>query len=61
MLLHFLNNAAVLAFTAIPAIQDQSATIGEERPPLPLLVTGSIFFLLGLSVLRRSHGEQVGA
>ncbi len=61
MLLHFLNNAAVLAFTAIPAIQGQSATIGEERPPLLLLLTGSTLFLLGLSVLRRSRGEQVGA
>ena len=60
MLLHFLNNAAVLAFTAIPAIQGQSATIGEERSPLPLLVTGLILFLLGLSVLRRSRGQQVG-
>ena len=61
MLLHFLNNAVVLVFTAIPEIQGQSATIGEGRPPLPLLLTGPILFLLGLSVLRRSRDKKVGS
>jgi membrane protease YdiL (CAAX protease family) len=47
--------------TAIPEIQGQSATPGEGRPPLPLLLTGPILFLLGLSVLRRNRGKPAGS
>lgn len=55
MLLHFLNNGMVLAVTAIPGVSDQATEVGQEGPPIALLVVGLTLFLLGLFVLQRNR------
>ncbi len=58
MLLHFLNNAAVLTLTAIPLTADAATPLGQEGPPIALLVVGLFLLVLGLRVLRRNREES---
>ncbi len=60
VLLHFLNNAIVLTLTAFP-IGDPTATAVEEGPPFATVVIGSVLFLWGLSILRRTGTQGVEA
>lgn len=53
VLLHFLNNAFVLTFTALP-IGDAAGSSVDEGPPYAVMVTGPVIFLWGLSILRRA-------
>lgn len=50
--LHFLNNAAVLAVTAVPTLTGDPTGGTEVDAPIALLITGGLLFLIGLRILR---------
>jgi membrane protease YdiL (CAAX protease family) len=53
MILHFLNNAAILTLTAIPFTRE-ALMMAEQRPPLILLPVALILLTLGARGLRPS-------
>jgi sodium transport system permease protein len=56
MILHFLNNAAILTLTAIPFTRE-ALMMAEQRPPLILLPVALILLTLGARGLRPSSAE----
>jgi sodium transport system permease protein len=63
MLLHFLNNAAVLALSTIPATAEQMNAVEDQPPPVLFGVTGALLLIWGFKKLRRAapRPEPLGA
>jgi sodium transport system permease protein len=54
MLLHFLNNAAVLALSNIPVTAERMTAAQDQPPPVLLGVTGALLLVWGFRKLRRA-------
>ena len=57
MLLHFLNNAAVLALTTIPVTAERMNAVEDQPPPLIFAVTGALLLMWGFRKLRRASSS----
>jgi sodium transport system permease protein len=60
MLLHFLNNAAVLALSTIPITADRMNAVEDQPPPVIFAVTGALLLWWGFRTLRRASSSRAG-
>ena len=61
MLLHFLNNAAVLALTTIPITAERMNAVEDQPPPVIFGVTGALLLIWGFRKLRRASSSPARA
>lgn len=61
MMLHFVNNATVLAMISTPVVRSElPGRVTQMEAPVALLFTGGILFLIGLRILRTAPARGDG-
>ncbi len=59
VLLHFLNNAAVLALSSIPIAAERLNAVEDQPPPILFALTGTVLLVWGLRKLREGGRRTI--